>query len=317
MLKPLADASGSKAFYQSANTQIERLVPRLRATVTLVHAAQGSEDELAACLLKSATDGWRTGPVAMLSMVRERISRDLPEVGSNLSALAGGLVRQAFVVLDNSVRCNEVDSSIEAFLKVYQLLRLAALFHPDPTSLRDQIRDRLNQLSDRGSTKVTWLERAMKRPLHLLLSGEEWNTFINELLDWATEPVGYAASFAAYEAGYYQDDLNEDLWDRIRNPYALTSPWTHEALHKVLEESDKNTREPWYDKPHHAAINALRVAVYLRACPPLPLGHRQRIAVTHIARHAACRVSRLDHPRRPEVRAWGVRLENYARSGEW
>jgi hypothetical protein len=318
ILKPFVEASGKKSGYQSANTEIGRVVPRLRASLVLMHLLEESEGEFARSLLEYASDGWREGTVGLLAAEREHLAGRVPAVASNLGAASGRIGLLAFGLLDRALKVEgNLRTDIVDFLKVYQLLRLVALFHPQPADLREAIRGRLNGVVRERTIKRLWLERALKRSLHLLMSREERSAFIDELLDWADEPSGYGATFSAYEASYYLGALDEGAWGLIESPYSHDPAWSMEALSAVVEQCDQNTHELWYDKPHNAAINLLRVVVYLRAHPEPHLTRRERISVSHIANHAGGRVGHIDHARRVEILDWAGGLKRYAREADW
>lgn len=155
------------------------------------------------------------------------------------------------------------------------------------------------------------LKRALERPLHLLHVPEEWDDFIDELLDWLEDPQGDGAVFAAYTACYYLDSLDVQSWQGMVDPFSIRRAWTNKALHAVLEESNKNLDELWYHAPHHTAINTVRALNYMRAHPALTLGQRERNIniCLRLARSGIKAANQLSHARAHKVHQWSERLE--------
>lgn len=301
---------------QVAHTLLARAIPRLRALLLLLLAARESIN-FASTLRIFSADSWRKGTVGMLVQHRESIEQSIPRV-------AAAMKEQSSLVLGSSledlVTLSQTALQIPVFLSSYNRLRLTGLMTSDPKSMQLELRSHLAKMGRTGADY--WLSRALKRALHLLEIPEEWYAFLDELL-WMAENAESSESrrFAAYEAAYYRDSLNSEIWHDLEQAEfggALAESWTQASLRAVVEETFKNLAESWYRKPHHAAVNVMRLVVYLRAWPnECSLSVRIRNAISHICHRSAARCRTLDDAYKGRVLRWIFRLLDSTRHGHW
>lgn len=284
--------------------------PRLRANLLMLLAGRNNFSEDFFGML--ANDGWREGTIGTLVAHREEIQSLAPRLAQVFSERSSQLLKKSL----DDITSNSFGE--DTFRRIYNTLRFVGLFTATPVVVQASLRDALAEIDVHSPASSFFADRALKRPLHLLTLADEWKFFISELLEWADDPDGYGRAFAAYEACYYRDLLDDGVWNTFPTPNLVAPAWTNKALRDVLEETVKNLRESWYKKPHHAAINALRVVVYLRAHPNNPvLGVRQKNALKDISRKSMPYCQRVDHPRKQQLIRWVNRLERFSETGVW
>jgi hypothetical protein len=312
-LEPLSPAHqlwSGRAALQNARTLLDRAQATLR-THLLLSTASHDDDLFLRFLFKFGLDeSWRKGTVDRLSAVRDQLKSEAPEEAEALSELTKPALRRV-VTLMKDLRFHRRISKggLPLFTSVYSALRYVGLFSRQGLETADLLRAARSNLPQAGSPETLMLQRALERPLHLLQVPEEWDSFITQLLDWIDDPKGGGAVFASYTACYYQNSLDQHTWQGMVDPLSNKLAWSKEALHAVLEESNKNLSESWYQSPHHAVINVLRAVNYLRAHPNPRLGQRERVVCLCLSRAGMAAASRLSHPRVNKVRRWSEWLE--------
>lgn len=300
---------GSRARQQNAWTLLDRIRPTLRMNLLMVLACR-NPDLFLSLLFRFGLDGWRKGVVDRLAGRRETIQRDAPLEASALSDISKPALKRAVQLL-SKIQSND-PLALPLFSTAYGALRFSGLYTASGDDAAGLLHSAIRSLPRADSPAAQMARRALERPLHLLRVPDEWDAFISKLLDWVQDPRGEGATFAAYTACYYLDLLDDRLWNGLPDPYSIAAAWTVEALHAVLEESDKNISESWYRAPHHATINTLRALNYIRAHPNPSLEHRDRIVCLRLARSGLGALPKLSHSRSEEARIWFESLESMA-----
>lgn len=311
LLTPARTLWDSDVYQQNAWTMLNRTHTTLRANLLLALANCDQDLFLDYLRIKlPLMESWRKGAVDRLSAWRELLKTQAPEQLDVLSDLIMPTLRRAVYQI-KQVPTVKTANDLRSFISVYTALRYVGLFSPPQLadSAADVIRVAVSKLPQDGSPESLMLKRALERPLHLLHLPEEWDNFIDELLDWLDDPQGEGAVFAAYTACYYLDSLDVRSWKGMVVPYSIEQAWTNKAVHTLLEESSKNLNESWYRAPHQAAINMLRAINYLTAHPDLRLGYRERIVCQCLANAGAAAVKQLSHPRKIEINRWSEWLK--------
>jgi hypothetical protein len=167
-----------------------------------------------------------------LSALRDSCSGLLKLLPSAISRLAKGQV--------------PLDRRLEAFATAYNITRFCALLDPDGAT------DALSGLGNPGQNpsvqdpNLYMANRIVARGRHLVSEPtwlKEWVQFLQSCFD---DPQGVRCRrFAAYQATYFADGLDDWTWPRICTPDDFNDEWWLHRASAVITETAENLNESW------------------------------------------------------------------------